>query len=228
MRRERLTRGGALLLIAGLSGGLPAGCLLRGQQAAVAVTADELPPATVKLGVFVYMDDDFVRRFGSENGAGRQQVNDGLWLAEYYMRAEGFPISTYVAGIDRWQLPRGALDGKAIFRKHAPDRFPRSGGADCMIALTGRERVYWSGVCRWPRIFAKAQAAEPVDEKTVSMLCHEISHWFGAKDIIDPGYPEPSVMNYKDKRFGYREGRIRWDMANRERMMAAFGRWPHE
>lgn len=67
--------------------------------------------------------------------------------------------------------------------------------------------------------------AEPVDDKTVSMICHEISHWFGAEDIIDAEFPERSVMNYKDERFGSVGGRIVWDEANRKRILRGIGDW---
>jgi hypothetical protein len=183
----------------------------------------ELPK--VELRAFIYIDDDFVRRFGDAEKGGRRKLNDWLWRVEYYMQHGGFPVSIYIAGIDHWHLPRGALDGRAIFRKYVPEKAPEGSGANCMIALTGREGVYWSGISKWPRIFTKAQAAEPVDDKTVSVLCHEISHWFGAKDIIDAGFPERSVMNYRDKRFGFVNGRIAWDSANRDRMEKGIRNW---
>ena len=189
------------------------------------VSAAKQSARRVELRVFVCIDDDFVRRFGDEHGSGRRKLNDWLWQVEHYMQHAGFPVSIYMAGIGRWQLPHGALDGKVIFRKYVPKQVPPDGNANCLIALTGREGVYWSGISRWPRIFTKAQAAEPVDEKTVSVLCHEISHWFGAKDIIDADFPERSVMNYRDKRFGYVNGRIVWDSANKERMEKAFSSW---
>jgi len=184
-------------------------------------------PAQVDLRMYVYLDEDFVSRFGSERGAGRQKVNGWLWEVENQMRLAEFPVTIYIAGVGRWSLPHGAHDGRAIWRKYVPASWPKNTGANCMLALTGRKAVYWSGVSQWPRIFSKAQAAEPVDQKTVSLLCHEISHWFGAKDIIDAGFPERSVMNYRARNYGWADdGPVQWDSANRERMERAFARLP--
>jgi len=220
--------GTALGLAAGVWLTLAPSALRISEVVAGEVSAAKQSPRRVELRVFVYIDDDFVRRFGDETGKGRPKLNDWLWQAEYYMQHAGFPISIYIAGIGRWQLPHGALDGKAIFRKYVPKQVPPDGDANCLIALTGREGVYWSGIAKWPRILTKAQAAEPIDEKTVSVLCHEISHWFGARDIIDADFPERSVMNYRDSRFGYVDGRIVWDSANKGRMLAVASDWPHE
>ena len=181
-------------------------------------------PEPVVLSAYVYVDADFVARFGSLEGKGRGKINDWLWETERQMQTE-FPIFLTLADIGAWCLPPGALDGTAIFEKYVPAGWPPESRANCLIAITGRKGVYWSGVAEWPRIFVKAQAAEPVDEKTVGMLCHEISHWFGARDIIDPDFPERSVMNYKDARFGVVDGRVVWDRANRERIRQGIAAW---
>lgn len=80
-------------------------------------------------------------------------------------------------------------------------------------------------MARWPRIFVKAQEHEPVEHHTVPLICHELSHWFGAVDTIDAALPEASVMNYKDAGDGWRDGRIRWDRGNRRRMLAGMAGW---
>jgi len=182
---------------------------------------------SVELRVYVFLDDDFIRRFGNADGTGRRRVNDWLYETERQMQAGGFPVVIRMAGMGRWRLPAGALDGTAIWAKHVPQSWPGEADANCMIALTGREGVYWSGVSKWPRIFSKAQAAEPIDVKTVNLLCHEISHWFGATDIIDPDFPELSVMNYKARHFAREDGRVQWDKANRERMLQGLRNWRH-
>lgn len=178
----------------------------------------------VRLTMYVYLDSDFAARFGDAHHGGRRRINDWLWQTERQMRTE-YPLSLRLAGVGTWQLPPGANDGKRIFEKYAPRTWPASAGANCLVAMTGRKSVYWSGISRWPRIFLKAQAAQPVDEKTVAMLCHEISHWFGAIDIIDASFPERTVMNYRDARFGTVSGRVVWDQANRQRMMRAISSW---
>ncbi len=180
------------------------------------------PPGPLTLTIHVYVDREFVARFGAVEGKGRERVRQWLGEADRQMAAQ-FPLRLRLAGLGKWTLPPGARDGKVIFEKYAPRTVPA--GADCLIAVTGRKDVYWSGICLWPRIFLKAQAAEPVDEKTVAMLCHEVSHWFGTKDIIDPNFPERSVMNYKDKRFGTVEGKVVWDRANRARMRRGLATW---
>ena len=180
------------------------------------------PPPPLTLAVYVYVDREFVARFGAVEGKGGERVRGWLGEADRQMSAQ-VPLHLRLAGVGRWTLPPGAMDGKVIFDKYAPRSVPA--GADCLIAITGRKGVYWSGICLWPRIFLKAQAAEPVDEKTVAMLCHEVSHWFGTKDIIDANFPERSVMNYKDKRFGMVEGKVVWDRANQERMRRGLAGW---
>ena len=181
-------------------------------------------PRTVTLSVYVYVDTDFVHRFGSARGPGRAKVNDWLWETERQLQTQ-FPVAVRLAGIDTWALPAGALDGVRIFQNYVPTTWPAQSGANCLIAFTGRKSVYWSGVTRWPRMFVKAQAVEPVDEKTVSILCSEISRWFGAKLVSDAHFPERSVMNSLDARFGYVNGRIVWDEANRKRIMRGIASW---
>jgi hypothetical protein len=180
-------------------------------------------PTPLTLKVYLYLDHDFTTRFGPASGSGGEHARRWLEAADRQISAQ-FPLRLRLAGIGAWALPPGAVDGKVIFTKYAPHTIPP--GADCLIALTGRRGVYWSGISQWPRVFLKAQAAEPVDEKTVALLCHEISHWFGMVDIIDASFPERSVMNYKDKRFGMVKGRVVWDRANRERLRHGLSTWP--
>jgi len=188
-----------------------------------------LPPVvrqrpTVFLTAYVVVDRDFAQRFGEARGKGRTTVNNWLAEAERQLQTQ-FPVSLTLAGVGTWSLPPGALDGKRIFQKYVPSTWPARAPANCLIAITGRKGVYWSGISQWPRLFLKAQAAEPVNEKTVAMLCHEISHWFGAVDINDARFPERTVMNYRDARFGTVSGRIVWDQANRRRMQQAIAAW---
>jgi len=186
------------------------------------------PPASVRpavaLQAYVVVDEDFTRRFGDRRGPGRTAVNNWLWETERQMQTQ-FPVSLKLAGLGSWTLPAGALDGQRIFAKYVPQVWPTGTRANCLIALTGRKAVYWSGVSQWPRLFVKVQAAEPVNAKTVAVLCHEISHWFGAVDIVDGRFPERSVMNYKDARFGMVGGRVTWDQANRRRMLKTMATW---
>jgi hypothetical protein len=198
-------------------------CLVACRKPAPAVQ----PPAPVALHAYLYVDADLVARFGAKDGRGGAEAASWLREANRQMSAQ-FPLTITCAGVGSWRLPSGALDGKAIFEKYVPHNWPQNSGADCLIALTGRKGVYWSGISQWPRIFLKAQAAEPVDEKTVALLCHEISHWFGTVDIIDVAFPERSVMNYKDKRFGMVDGRVVWDRGNRDRMLLGIAQWRHE
>jgi len=170
------------------------------------------------LRAYVFVDADFVPRFGSPSGAGRERVNNWLWESGKQLGLVA-PVRVSLAGVGEWKLPHGALDGTAIFRKYVPESWPESSGGNCMMAITGRRGVYWSGVSQWPRLFLKAQEHQPVDSATVSVLVHEISHWFGTRDIIDASFPEPSVMNYKDRAAGYREGRLRWDEQNLRRLL---------
>jgi len=170
------------------------------------------------LRAYVFVDADFVRRFGGPSGAGRERVNNWLWESGKQLGLVA-PVRVSLAGVGEWKLPHGALDGTAIFRKYVPESWPESSGGNCMMAITGRRGVYWSGVSQWPRLFLKAQEHQPVDSATVSVLVHEISHWFGTRDIIDASFPEPSVMNYKDEAAGYRGGRLCWDQENLRRLL---------
>jgi len=182
-------------------------------------------PPPVVLRTYVYVDGDFVRRFGPLNDGGGERVR--RWIEETDRQmGHSFPVRVRLAGIGTWTLPYGAFDGLRIFSKYVPEGSPEGSGANCMIAITGREGVYWSGVARWPRIFLKAQAAEPIDEKTISTLCPEISHYFGTKDIVDEQFPERTVMSYKDRRLGIVDGWVVWDAENAERMRSAIRRWP--
>ncbi|MBM3473116.1 MAG: hypothetical protein FJX75_07620 [Armatimonadetes bacterium] len=116
-----------------------------------AVPKDSRPPS-VELRAYVFLDDDFVRRFGEADGVGRHRVNDWLYETERQMRAGGFPVVIRMVSVGRWHLPPGALDGKVIWGKYLPQSWPAGTRANCMVALTGREGVYWSGVSQWPRI----------------------------------------------------------------------------
>lgn len=203
--------------------------IVAGMGALVGCAGGNPPPLapqrpTVFLTAYVVVDQEFIQRFGEVRGKGRATVNNWLAQAERQLQTQ-FPVSLKLAGVGTWKLPYGALDGKRIFSKYVPTTWPADAHANCLIALTGRKGVYWSGISRWPRLFVKAQAAEPVSEKTVAMLCHEISHWFGAVDINDPRFPERTVMNYRDARFGTVRGRVVWDQANRRRMQQAMARW---
>mgnify|MGYP000877810346 CR=1 FL=1 len=214
--------GAMVLLCAG--GLLSAGCRTTPPPRPTAVVA---PKPSVALRVFIYVDDEFCQRFGPRDTAARAVVNDWLYACEQQFRL-GFPeqrVSLDLAGIGAWSIPAGQRDGRAIWRQAVPTTWPEHVRANCLIALTGRRGVCWSGVARWPRLYAKAQEHEPVSQNTIALLCHEMSHWFGAEDIIDAKLPEASVMNYRDAHDGWREGRLCWDKRNRALMAAKLASW---
>lgn len=201
---------------------LSAGCLVGCRRPRPQAPAQ--PPAPIALRVYLYLDPDFAARFGPLKGKGGAKATSWVQEVNRQMGSQ-YPVTVTCAGVGSWRPAPGALDGKAIFDKYVPRSWPPASNANCLIAVTGRKGVYWSGISRWPRIFLKAQALEPVDEKTVSTLCHEISHWFGTVDIIDAAFPERSVMNYKDKRFGMVDGHVVWDSGNRDRIAKGVDRW---
>ncbi|MBI5834158.1 MAG: hypothetical protein HZB16_17825 [Armatimonadetes bacterium] len=216
----------AAMVACALITGLLVGCGRRTAHRLPAVAA--AAPDRVSLRVYAYVDDEFRARLGRTDQAARAVVNDWLWRCERQFQA-GFPRhrwSVCLVGLGNWRIAPGVLDGRAIWCDAVPQRWPAGVSANCLMALTGRRRVCWSGIACWPRLYAKAQEHEPVGTNTVALLCHEMSHWFGAVDIIDADLPEASIMNYRDAHDGWRDGRICWDKSNRQRMEAAMVAWP--
>ncbi|MBI5833922.1 MAG: hypothetical protein HZB16_16640 [Armatimonadetes bacterium] len=207
------------LAVAGAA--LLAGCT-RPPARAVATT----PP--VRIAAFVVVDQHFEPRFGALAGNGRARLNEWLYLAarQFQLAYPGRRVEVSVAGTGRWTLPDGPTRLATVYRDNVPRGVPHGSRANCLIAVAARPDINWGGMASWPRLLFKAQVHEPTDVYTTGLLCHEMSHWFGAVDLDDTRLPERSVMNYRDATGGWVDGRIAWDNANRCRVRDGLLRWP--
>lgn len=135
--------------------------------------------------------------------------------ASDHLRAT-FGVELLVERTGGWRFPPGATDPRLVLARHVPD----SGGP--VLVLSGQQGVFGSGAASWPRALVMVGSSE---DEAVAMICHEVSHWFGARDFADERYPEPSVMNYRDPRRGVVGGRVVWDSENRRRIEAGVAGW---
>ena len=178
------------------------------------------------LRVWVVVDQHFEQRFGPLDGSGRERLNQWLYLAErQFGQAFERKLALRLVGVGRWRLADGPTKLGEVFGHQVPRSLPTGSGADCLIAVASRRDINWGGMSSWPRVLVKAQVHEPSDMLTTALLCHEMSHWLGAVDIDDTHLGERSVMNYRDERSGWVDGRLAWDTPNRRRMADTLARW---
>lgn len=128
-----------------------------------------------------------------------------------------FGVELRASRTGSWRFPKGARDPRLVLARHVPQ------GAGPVLVLSGQRGVDGSGAAAWPRALV---IVGPSEDEAVAMVCHEVSHWFGARDLADERLPEPSVMNYRDRQRGMVDGRVVWDSGNRRRIQAALESWP--